>query len=98
MMAHVAMHQVLGEVVESSASVPCANAKTTRTWEALVILCLFAHKWLAGSGEGPVGGAAVLAIGLTEYLDLGRVLDLQVLSMPKEVTIHPQKNLNIISA
>jgi len=63
------------------------NALMLRRWDALVILCLFAHNWLAGSGEGPAGGAAVLAIRLTEYLDLGRVLDLQALSIPKGVTI-----------
>ena len=79
-MARVEVRQVLGEAVESSASVPCANAKTTGTWDALVTLCLFAHKWLVGSGEGPVGGAAISASDGhrvdRSYLDLGRVLDL----------------------
>jgi hypothetical protein len=74
-----------------------AFAKTTGTWDALVSLCLFEHNWLsglAGSGEGPAGGAAVSAADASDghrvdrsYLDLGRVLDLQVLSIPKGVTI-----------
>jgi hypothetical protein len=71
-----------------------AFAKTTGTWDALVILCLFEHNWLsglAGSGEGPAGGAAVSASDGhrvdRSYLDLGRVLDLQALSIPKGVTI-----------
>jgi hypothetical protein len=80
MMARVEARQVLGEAVEVGASVEYANAKTTRTWDALVILCLFAHKWLAGSGEGPAGGAAISASDShgvdRSYLDLGRVLSI----------------------
>jgi hypothetical protein len=77
------------------------NALTRKTCEddrdlgcAVVILCLFEHNWLsglAGSGEGPAGGAAVSASDGhrvdRSYLDLGRVLDLQALSIPKRVTI-----------
>ena len=48
MMARVELRQVLGEAVESGASVKCANAKTIRTWDALVILCLFERNWLCG--------------------------------------------------
>ena len=95
MMMRVEVRQVLGEAMESGASVECANGKTTWAWDALVIPCLFEHNWLglAGSGEGPAGGAAVSASDgyrvNRSYLDLGRVLDLQVLSMsiPKGVTI-----------
>ena len=47
-MARVEVRQVLGEAVESGASVECANAKTIGTWDALVILCFFAHNWLCG--------------------------------------------------
>jgi len=53
-MARVEVRQVLGKAVESGASVEwhvarsveCAHAKTIGTWDALMILCLFAHNWL----------------------------------------------------
>jgi len=76
-----------------------AFAKTTGTWDALVILCLFEHnglrphRALREAGEGLPEGrrdrprTPAMAIGWTDpYLDLGRVLDLQALSIPKGVT------------
>jgi hypothetical protein len=113
MMVRVEVRQVLGEAVDCPYPVHeerlngmlrdrlnalTRNAKTTGTWDALVILCLFEHNWLsglAGSGEGPAGGAAVDASDGhrvdRSYLDLGRVLDLQVLSIPKGVTIETRR-------
>ena len=63
MMVRVEVRQVLGKAVDCPYPVHeerlngmlrdrlnalTRNAKTTGTWDALVILCFFAHNWLCG--------------------------------------------------
>ena len=94
MMARVELRQVLGEAVESGASVKCANAKTIGTWDALVILCLFEHNWLRPhralreAGKGLPEGRRyrpAMAIGLTDHIWTWE--EFLTLSIPKGVTI-----------
>ena len=95
MMVRVEVRQVLGKAVDCPYPVHeerlngmlrdrlnalTRNAKTTGTWDALVILCLFEHNWLRPhralreAGKGPPEGrryrprTPAMAIGLTDHI------------------------------